>query len=222
VRRYLREPDASRYRARRPRAVKLESFKAFIAERAAAAPARIPAEAMLRELRPRGYAGGLTQLRAYLASLVPAKAADPVMRFETEPGQQMQADWATIRRGTGRLSVFVATLGWSRAAYVEFVPNEQADTLIRCHEHAFGFFGGVPREVLYDNAKTVVVERDAYGPGRHRFHPALADFAGHCGFRPRLCQPYRARTTNEIEQPFLVRSAIFRRPTDDRAAQSGV
>jgi len=38
------------------------------------------------------------------------------VRFETTPGQQMQVDWATFRRGWNRLSVFVATLGWSRTA----------------------------------------------------------------------------------------------------------
>lgn len=48
----------------------------------------------------------------------------------------------TIRRGADRLSVFVATLGWSRAAYVEFVPDERLETLLACHEHAFLAFGG--------------------------------------------------------------------------------
>lgn len=66
--------------------------------------------------------------------------------------------------------MFVATLGWSRAAYVEFCGDERIETLIRCHEHAFAAFGCVPREVLFDNMKTVVLERDAYGatvPKRH-------------------------------------------------------
>ena len=39
-----------------------------------------------------------------------------LIRFETAPGEQMQVDWAVIRRGANCLSVFVATLGWSRAA----------------------------------------------------------------------------------------------------------
>jgi transposase len=63
-------------------------------------------------------------------------------RFETEPDRQMQADWATVGRGAGRLCVFVATL-----AYVEFCADERIETLIRCHEHAFAAFGGVSREV---------------------------------------------------------------------------
>jgi transposase len=42
---------------------------------------------------------------------------------------------------------------------------------------AFAFFGGVPRSVLYDIVKTVVIKRDAYGPGRHQFHATFVDFA---------------------------------------------
>jgi transposase len=78
---------------------------------------------------------------------------EPVIRFETDPGRQMQADFATIRRGRDRLSVFIATLGWSRTTYVEFVSDERLETLLGYHERAFYFFGGVPREVLYDNAQ---------------------------------------------------------------------
>jgi transposase len=66
---------------------------------------------------------------------------EPLIRFETEPGRQMQADFATIRRGKDRLAVFIATLGWSRTTYVEFVTDERMETLLGCHERAF-FFGG--------------------------------------------------------------------------------
>jgi transposase len=195
VRRYLREPEATRYRPRSSRPTKLDPHRAFVAERlAAAAPDTIPASVLLAECRERGYAGGYTMLKVLVASLKLKTPAEPIGRFETEPGVQMQADWAILRRGAGRLSVFVATLGWSRAAYVAFVADERIETLMACHEHAFLAFGGVPREVLYDNMKTVVIDRDAYGRGRHRFHAGFRDFAGHHGFRPRLCRPYRAQT----------------------------
>ncbi len=78
---------------------------------------------------------------------MPAAAPEPVVRFETEPGRQMQADWANVGRGGDKLKVFIATLGWSRAAYVEFCDNERIEALIRCHENAFHAFGGVPYEV---------------------------------------------------------------------------
>src|SRR5947199_6201880 len=106
----------------------------------------------------------------------------------------MQAGWAPVGRGEERLSVFIATLGWSRMAHVEFCDDERVETLIRCHENAFLALGGVPREVLYDNMKTVVLERNTYGRGVHRFHAGFLDYAKHAGFLPRLCQPYRVRT----------------------------
>jgi transposase len=112
----------------------------------------------------------------------------------------MQADWATVGRGADRLSVFIATLGWSRMAYVEFCDDERVETLIRCHESAFVAFGGVTREVLFDNMKTVVLERNTYGRGVHRFHAGFLDYAKHAGFLPRLCQPYRACTKGKVER----------------------
>lgn len=223
VRRYLRDPGAGRYRARPPRPGKLAAFEAHIAARvAAAAPERLAATVLLRELREHGYTGGYTTLKDHLARLRPVTAPDPVVRFETAPGEQMQVDWATIRRGSDRLSVFVATLGWSRAAYVEFVADERLETLLAAHERAFLAFGGVPREVLYDNMRTVVLERDAYGSGKHRFHSGFLDFAGHCGFRPRLCQPYRARTKGKVERFIRYLRGSLWVPLASRMAAEGV
>ena len=139
-------------------------------------------------------------MKQFVRGLVPAAAPEPVLRFETEPGHQMQADWATVGRGGDKLKVFIATLGWSRAAYVEFCDDERVETLIGCHENAFLAFGGVPLEVLYDNMKTVVIERNTYGRGVHRFHAGFLDYARHAGFLPRLCQPYRAQTKGKVER----------------------
>jgi transposase len=208
VRRYLRDEEASRYKPRPQRPAKLDPFKGYVVERLrAAAPESIPASVLLMELRERGYAGGYTMLKLFVASLRSKEPAPPIIRFETEPGEQMQVDWAAIRRGSNRLSVFVAALGWSRAAYVEFVNDERVETLIEAHENAFFAFGGVPHEALYDNMRTVVIERHGYGRGRHRFHPGFLDFARHCGFRPRLCAPYRAQTKGKVERFIRVPAA---------------
>ncbi len=56
---------------------------------------------------------------------------DPIVRFDTEPGKQMQVDWAVFKRGKERLSAFIATLGYSRASYVEFVTDERLSTLLQ-------------------------------------------------------------------------------------------
>jgi transposase len=223
VRRYLRHEEAVRYKARPVRAAKLDPFKSYVIERLrAAAPGWIPGSVLLMELRERGYGGGYTMLKLFMASLKPETAAEPVIRFETGLGEQMQVDWAVIRRGDNRLSVFVATLGWSRAAYVEFVTDERVETLIEAHENAFFAFGGVPREVLYDNMRTVVLERHGYGHGRHRFHPGFLDFARHCSFRPRLCAPYRAQTKGKVERFIRYLRQSFYVPFASRLAQEGL
>ena len=91
-------------------------------------------------------------------------------------------------------------LRWSRSAYIEFCDDERAETLIACHENAFLTFGGVPVEVLFDNMKTVVIERNVYGSGVHRFNPEFLDYARHAGFLPRLCAPYRPQTKGKVER----------------------
>jgi transposase len=157
-----------------------------------------------------------------LAASLKPKIVEPVIRFETMPGEQMQVDWAVIRRGGDRLSVFVATLGWSRAAYVEFATDERVERLIEAHENAFLAFGGTPREVLYDNMRTVVLERHGYGRGRHRFHAGFLDFARHCGFRPRLCAPHRAQTKGKVERFIRYLRQSFYVPLASRLAQEGL
>jgi len=134
----------------------------------------------------------------------------------------MQADWCELRRGRYPLSAFVATLGYSRATFVQFVSSERFEVLRECHEEAFVFFGGVPREVLYDNMKTVVMERNAYGEGRHRLHQGLWDTARHFGFMPRLCRPYRAKTKGKVERFNRYLRYSFYIPLQSRLSQAGL
>jgi hypothetical protein len=76
--------------------------------------------------------------------------------------------------------------------------------------------------VLFDNMKTVVLERDAYGPGRHRFHPAFLDYAGHAGFLPRLCRPYRAKTKGKVERFIRYVKGSFWVPFATNMKQAGL
>lgn len=200
VRRYLRDEDARRYGPRAPRPCKLDPYRAYLLERVAQArPRWIPATVLLREIAERGYTGGISQLKAFLAPLKKTEP-EPVVRFETPPGRQMQADFTVVRRGRDPLLALVATLGYSRASFVKFTAAEDARTLCDALREAFYYFGGVPAEVLMDNAKSVVIERDAYGAGLHRWNDELLNLADECGFTPRLCRPYRAKTKGKVER----------------------
>ncbi len=61
-------------------------------------------------------------------------------------------------------------------------------------------FGSVPKEILFDNAKSIILERDAYGEGNHRWHPKLLELSKDYGFVPKVCRPYRPRTKGKVER----------------------
>lgn len=200
VRRYLRDQQAARYATRERRDTKLDAYKPYLLSRVdAARPHWIPATVLLREIRALGYQGGITQLKVFLAPYKQA-SADPVVRFETPPGQQMQADFTVVRGGRRPLRAFVGVLGYSRATSVRFCAGETAANWRLGLKHAFNDFGGVPEHVLFDNTKGIVIERDAYGIGKHRWHTELLACAEHYGFVPRLCRPYRAKTKGKVER----------------------
>lgn len=201
VRKILREGHQSTPAVTsRRRSTLVDPYLDYIHQRLLQLP-DISAAVLARELRQLGFEGSDRTLRRHLQKLSPrTQTPEPDNRFETEPGQQMQVDWAVFSRGKAPLSAFVATLGWSRYAYVEFVRTETFDTLSLCHHNAFAYFGGVPREILYDNMKTVIIARNAYGEGQHRFHDGLWQLARHYGFKPCVCQPYRARTKGKVER----------------------
>jgi len=124
------------------------------------------------------------------------------VRFETPPGKQLQIDFGETRVPIGgatvRVHLFVATLGYSRRPYVRGFRHERQSVWFDGMEGAFQRFGGVPREVLLDNAKALVEHHDA-ATREVRFNERLHAFADHWGFRPRACAPYRARTKGKDE-----------------------
>jgi transposase len=120
--------------------------------------------------------------------------------FETAPGEQRQAEFTHIRRGRLPLLVLFAALSYSRARLVRFTEREDAATLPCCVVAALEYFGGVPKRLLIDNPVTVVIERDVFGVGQHRFDPHLLQIAKQYGFAPRLCRPYCAKIKSKVER----------------------
>ena len=201
VRRYLRDLSVvPTYPDRTQRATKLDPYKDYLLARIEAAkPHWIPATVLLREIQDRGYAGGISRLKYYIADFKTVES-DPVVRFETPPGKQMQVDFTTISRHRRKIKAFVATLGFSRATYVRFSEHERQEDWLQGIEEAGHYFGGVPQEILFDNAKTIMIERDAYGDGRHRWNAKLLATAQDYGFIARACRPYRACTKGKVER----------------------
>ncbi len=92
----------------------------------------------------------------------------------------------------------VATLGYSRRFHFWAGAREDAEHTYEGLIRAFEHFGGVTEEVLVDNQKACVI---SHRVGQAvRFNERFLDLAGHYGFKPRACRPYRARTKGKDER----------------------
>ena len=77
---------------------------------------------------------------------------------------------------------FVMVLSYSRQIFLRFFLDARMENFLRGHVAAFTAWNGVPRVLLYDNLKSVVLERQG---DAIRFHPTLLSFAGHYRYEPR-------------------------------------
>ena len=205
VRKYANMPDGYVPKIdRKPTINSVDPYLPYIAtmlETAYEEGVEIPTTVIYEEIVKLGYEGSLRWLQEIIQRYELRKRAEdnePLVRFETKAGQQMQVDWVEFPKDN--LSAFVATMGYSRASYVEYVDNEKIETLLACHMNAFNYFGGAPCECLYDNMKTVIIKRNGYGRGKHQFNALFEDFAKHCGFTIKVCKPYRAKTKGKVER----------------------
>jgi transposase len=200
VRRVVEQPLVPKPKERRRRVRKIDPYVAYLEKRIKEGV--LNANKLYQEVATQGYPGSCSQVRAFVQPFREVRESEATTRFETEPGEQAQVDWGYFgfidhygRRR--RLYGFVMTLGWSRASYLEFTVSADAAWFLRCHLHGFHYLGGVPRQVLHDNLKTAVLDRDV--DGRIIWNARYLDFAHYYGFTPRACRPYRARTKGKVE-----------------------
>jgi transposase len=201
VRAVIQGPLIRQRRPPPPRPGKLAPFKPYLEQRLG--DGVFNAQKLFHEIQARGYAGRPGLVRNFVQPLRAARPSQATVRFETAPGEQAQVDWAhfgTIEhRGRAHpLYAFLFTLGWSRALYLEFTVAATTTAFLRGHLHAFRALGGCPRRILYDNLKSVVLDRDP--GGAIHWNPTFLDFADYYGFAPAACRPYRAQTKGKVER----------------------
>lgn len=189
----------------------VEPYVPFIVETLGKFP-RLRASRLYGMARERGYKGAPDHFRHVVSRYRPRPAAEAYLRLRTLPGEQAQVDWAhfgkqTIGNAIRPLWAFVMVLSYSRKLFLRFYFGSAMPVFLHGHVSAFAFFGGVPRELLYDNLKSVVLERagDAI-----RFHPTLLELAAHYRFLPKPVAPARGNEKGRVERAIrYVREAFF-------------
>ena len=194
------DAEAVRYGPRAPAPTKLDAYKPIIEARLAAYP-ELSAVRLLAEIRAAGYTGGYTQLKALVRQIRPVPTPEVVIRFETPAGHQAQVDFAHFRFAWGVRYALLVVLGYSRLLWCRFYPRQDMRTLVDGLEEAFRSFGGVPRELLFDQMKAVITRDLRLEGGALIRNAEFLRFAQHWGFTARACRPYRAQTKGKVERP---------------------
>jgi transposase len=186
---------------RPPRPSKLDAYKPFILRTLDEHPT-LRATRIFRMVRQRGFKGSVRSVRRYVATVRPRPRTKAYLECERLPGEQAQIDWGKVGTlvvpgGVRVLWVFLMTLAYSRYRYAELVLELGVESLRRSLWRAVSFFGGTPREWLFDNTKAVVVER--FGNAK-RLQKDLHDFASAFHVMPKLCRPFTPTDKGGVER----------------------
>jgi len=201
VRKYLRAEGLPERKERPKRGSKLDPFKPTLDQ--LMADGVYNTEVLWERIREQGYKGGKTLVKDYVKPHRPPRMAPAVQRYETKPGDPAQVDWGIAdyvdEKGVLRKApVFVMTLGYSRAMYIKFTKRCDIRSFMRCFINAIEYFGGVPKVMLTDRMKTIVL---GIGDDRKpRWHPIFADFAAALGMIPKVCRVRRPQTKGKVER----------------------
>jgi transposase len=148
-----------------------------------------------------GYAGSVRLVRLHLQRLRPSTVR-PAQRTGYRPGQVLQLDWAemptrpVIEGCERRVYALVASLPYSGAQTAFFGFEMTIEAFMEGHVYAFEWLGGVPRECVYDNLRSVVARRDG---DEIVWNPRFLHLRGHYGFHASVCTPATPREKGSVE-----------------------
>ena len=171
----------------------------------------INSEVIYERLHELGYSGGKTSIKDYVkkhTDLIPPKrlAVAPQgnrgRRYSTGPGESYQMDWGFVKvldrfGNEYQACCFAMICHHCGQRYIEFFPNATQESLFIGMVHAFVYMG-IPKYVLTDNMKSVVIRRDEQGQPlwNHEYY----QFMKVIGFQTKLCKPRHPFTKGKVER----------------------
>ena len=203
---FVRQKEIDLFKSKNKRSSKLDPYKKDIGCLLEKYTNPAPTSQRIFEIiRDKGYDGGITTVRNYLATIRAKKKAEPIITVETAPGRRGQHDWSEYHiqftdTGTEEKVIFFSfILSYSRRQYIEIVDDQTQTTMFTSLICAFDYFGGVPKEIKADNQKACV---DRWEAGKPIFNSKYLQFATHYRFRPLTIRPGKPRENLKVERPF--------------------
>jgi transposase len=148
-----------------------------------------------------GYSGSVRLVQVRLQRLRPSRVR-PAQRTGYRPGQVLQLDWAemptrpTVAGRERRVYALVASLPYSGAQTAFFSLDLTLESFLEGHVRAFEWLGGVPRECVYDNLRSVVARREG---DEVIWNRRFLHLRGHYGFHAHPCTPATPREKGSVE-----------------------
>ena len=199
VKRYFEEDVIPKRKTLRPS--KLDPYKTIIEEKVKLG---CTASSIYRFIKKKGYEGKYTIVREYTKVIKVEGSQKATIRFETNPGLQAQVDWKERMKLISRqgeifeINIFLMLLGYSRTKYIELTIDRNQETLMMAMINGFRYFQGVPKEIIFDNMKTVVDQ------SRTNYQDAVINetfyqFSKDMGFEVWPCKAFRPQTKGKVE-----------------------
>ena len=200
VKRYLNGYE-SKKRPRVERNSKLDEYKETIKSKLEIGCTSM---AIFKFIQKDGYSGSYSLVADFVQKHKEDQIKKATIRYETAPGLQAQVDWKENLKMVSRngeifeVNIFLMVLGYSRMKFVKLTSDKTQHTLFLCMNEAFEYFGGVPKEILFDNMATVV-DRTNSRIGNVKLNTKFLQYSKDIGFSPITCRIYRPQTKGKVE-----------------------
>ena len=160
--------------------------------------------AIFKFIQKDGYTGSYSLVADFVQKHKEEQIKKATIRFETAPGLQAQVDWKENLKMISKhgelfeVNIFLMVLGYSRTKFVKLTSDKTQKTLFKCMNEAFKYFGGVPKEIVFDNMATVV-DRANSKIGNVKLNTKFVQYSKDIGFNPITCRIYRPQTKGKVE-----------------------
>ncbi|HAQ4564153.1 IS21 family transposase [Enterococcus faecium] len=186
---------------RKKRPSKLDSYKDIIQDKL---KDQCSAYSIFKFIARKGFDGSYSLVKTYCREFKQEKVQKATVRVEYTPGLSAQVDWKEDMRlisNQGEIfnfNIFLYVLPYSKKKFITLTFDRKQDTLFECLDDAFYHTGGVPKEIWFDNMKTVVDQSRSQFSKAH-FNERFYAFSKDAGFKPIACRPFRPQTKGCVE-----------------------